>query len=85
PVVITLPAATNFSLTAAVNPRLVADFAAGFLYVNIHSADFPEGEIRGQLVAEADILFPDVPTLDEWAAVVMLALLTIVALARLNR
>jgi Cu/Zn superoxide dismutase len=34
---------------ATVTPQQVADLAGGRWYVNIHSANFPNGEIRGQL------------------------------------
>ena len=34
---------------ATVTPAQYADMAAGLYYVNIHSARFPGGEIRGQL------------------------------------
>ncbi|GAB4238513.1 MAG: hypothetical protein Kow00109_12960 [Acidobacteriota bacterium] len=45
-----------FSLTA----QDLADLQAGMFYVNIHSADFPGGEIRGQIGPPADraVLFP---------------------------
>ena len=35
---------------APLTPAQVADLAAGKWYVNIHTAQFPAGEIRGQLV-----------------------------------
>lgn len=35
--------------TFAVTPAQVADLRAGLWYVNIHSSNFPAGEIRGQL------------------------------------
>lgn len=34
---------------AQITPPLVGDLAAGLWYVNIHTAQFPGGEIRGQL------------------------------------
>lgn len=74
------PVAFHFGLGAhfeddvPMSPRLVADFAAGFLYVNIHTADSPEGEIRGQLIAGAapPAAVVPIPTLGEWATALML-------------
>jgi CHRD domain len=37
-------------------PALVSDLLAGNIYVNIHSTQFPNGEIRGQLVPEPSSL-----------------------------
>jgi hypothetical protein len=34
---------------ATITPGMYGDLAAGLWYVNIHSAQFPGGEIRGQL------------------------------------
>ena len=51
PAIFDFPNANPFFADVPLSPRLVADFAAGFLYVNIHSAAFDQGEIRGQLVA----------------------------------
>jgi hypothetical protein len=73
PVVFDLPAGSAFTLNVPMSPRSVADFAAGFLYVNVHNADFPQGEIRGQMVAgnaPANGL-ADGPTLSEWALLLM--------------
>ncbi len=70
PVVFDFPATNPFSANVPMSPRLVADFMAGFLYVNVHSQDFPEGEIRGQLVAapEGGVA---IPTLGEWGMVLL--------------
>jgi hypothetical protein len=70
PIVFHFPDVNPFSGNVPLTPRLVADFAAGFLYVNIHSVDFEMGEIRGQLIASAPALggAGDVPTLSEWMA-----------------
>lgn len=50
PIVSDLPLANDFAADVPLTPRFIADFAAGFLYVNVHSTDFPEGEIRGQVL-----------------------------------
>ncbi len=72
PIVFTFPNTDPFSGNAPLTPRLVADFAAGFLYVNIHSADFPDGEIRGQLIAGAPAVGAvAIPTLSEWLAMLL--------------
>lgn len=70
PIIFHFPNVNPFSGNVPLTPRLVADFAAGFLYVNIHSTDFEMGEIRGQLIASAPALAGagDVPTLSEWMA-----------------
>jgi CHRD domain/Prealbumin-like fold domain len=76
-----------FSGTVPLTPRLVADFAAGFLYVNIHSLpDFETGEIRGNLigVAESSHSGEAIPTLWEWMALVMALTLLAAGLHRLR-
>lgn len=37
--------------TFAITPTQVAELEAGLMYMNIHDATFPGGEIRGQLLA----------------------------------
>lgn len=50
------------TLVAEAVDRLVA----GALYVNVHSAQFPEGEIRGQILPEGfDLYFADLSGLEE--------------------
>ena len=44
--------ATPFTFTDTLTTEEVADLKAGSYYVNIHSAKYPNGEIRGQLKAE---------------------------------
>lgn len=77
---------SSFSGTTSLTPRLTADFAAGFLYVNIHSLpDFETGEIRGQLIAGAPAAAEtDIPTASTWALLMMMAALTLVALRRMT-
>ena len=52
------------SLTTEQSPaELVDEAAAGNLYYNIHTNDFPGGEIRGQLLVESDVTEGGVRTL----------------------
>jgi len=85
PVIFNFPAGNPFSGNVPLTPRLVADFAAGFLYVNIHSMTFDQGEIRGQLFgAPASHNGEDIPTLWEWGAIMMALALLGIALHRLR-
>ena len=48
-----VPSATSGSIpeqTFAINPTQVGYLFSGYLYLNVHTATFPGGEIRGQLV-----------------------------------
>ncbi len=76
------PFAANVPLT----PRLVADFAAGFLYVNIHSLpNYETGEIRGQLIAGAAApAGVAIPTVSEWAMLLMMLTLATLAAWRMR-
>ncbi|MGZ5432752.1 MAG: CHRD domain-containing protein, partial [Thermoanaerobaculia bacterium] len=73
PVVFDFPNTSPFASDVPLTPRLVADFAAGFLYVNIHSLpDYPDGEIRGQLIAgAAPASLAAIPTAGQWALLLM--------------
>ena len=54
-----VPAATSGSIpqqTFAITPAQITDLEAGLYYMNIHDAQFPGGEIRGQLVPEPGTL-----------------------------
>ncbi|HYC89729.1 MAG TPA: IPTL-CTERM sorting domain-containing protein [Thermoanaerobaculia bacterium] len=86
PAIFDFPNTSTFSGNVPLTPRLVADFAAGFLYVNIHSAAFEEGEIRGQLIAGAvaPAAVAAIPTLGEWALLLMMLALAGVAFVRVR-
>jgi hypothetical protein len=87
PVVADLPASQAFTFNVPMTPRIVADFAAGFLYVNVHTVDFPMGEIRGQVSASNPAVAAEpagAPTLVEWAALLFALSLAALALWRLR-
>ncbi|HEX6101000.1 MAG TPA: CHRD domain-containing protein [Thermoanaerobaculia bacterium] len=86
PVVFDFPNTRTFESNVPLTPRLVADFAAGFLYVNIHSLpDYEQGEIRGQLIAgTAPAHLQHVPTASEWALALMVLSLTAMAWWRMR-
>lgn len=75
----------DFEDGVPLTPRLVADFAAGFLYVNIHSPNYDQGEIRGQLIAgDAPAHLLQVPTASEWGLLVMMFSMVALALWRVR-
>ena len=77
--------ANQFAGSVPLSSRLVADFAAGFLYVNVHSVDYETGEIRGNLIgAPAHEGVEHVPTASEWALILMGMGLALLAVARLR-
>ncbi|HYH08356.1 MAG TPA: CHRD domain-containing protein [Thermoanaerobaculia bacterium] len=83
PAVFDYPLSNPFSGTTPLTPRLAADFAAGFLYVNIHSTNYEEGEIRGQLIAApAAPAGAAIPTLSEWALLALALSLAWIAIRR---
>jgi len=55
PVTITLSAAGG--TTDALNATQEADLLAGRLYVNVHSATYPNGEIRGQIATLNQVIY----------------------------
>lgn len=69
-----------FSGNVPLTSRLIADFAAGFLYVNIHSLNYDTGEIRGQLIGGAapPTGIDEVPTVGMWALMIMAVMLALV-------
>lgn len=86
PVIFTFPNTSPFAGDVPLSPRLVADLAAGFLYVNIHSLDYDEGEIRGQLIGtvSAPASHANIPTLGEWGLLMLLLALAGAAVLRVR-
>ena len=84
PIVFQFPATSTFNGNVPLTPRLIADFAAGFLYVNIHSVDYDTGEIRGQLFGtEAPAMHAEqIPTASEWALLLIALALMAIAVRR---
>jgi hypothetical protein len=62
----------------------VADLLAGFLYVNIHSEEAPDGEVRGQIV-NAPLAVQEIPTTSEWGLLLLALTLALAAAWRLGR
>jgi hypothetical protein len=83
PLAFTFALSDPFAGNVPMSPRLVADFAAGFLYVDIHSIEVPEGEIRGQLIEGAPGAIV-IPTLDEWGMILLVLALLGLAWRRLG-
>jgi uncharacterized delta-60 repeat protein len=52
PVLFNLGTGTITNATFAVTPAQVAQMRAGLFYFNIHTANFPNGEIRGQIASQ---------------------------------
>jgi CHRD domain/Prealbumin-like fold domain len=85
PVIFDFPLAQQFSGDAPLGtPRLIADFAAGFLYINIHSPNYPDGEIRGQLIAGPVVEPTPIPLFDHWVALLLAMALVSVAVWRMR-
>ena len=86
PAIFDYPLGNPFSGTTPLTPRLVADFAAGFLYVNVHSPDYETGEIRGQLIAGAPaaVAGAGIPTVGEWGLMLLALGMAMVAMKRLG-
>ncbi len=86
PVIYDFPNTSPFSGNVPLTPRLIADFAAGFLYVNIHSPDYEEGEIRGQAFGAAIVQAStaSIPTLGEWGLLLLMLALAGAALLRVR-
>jgi hypothetical protein len=86
PVIFDFANTSPFSGTVPLTPRLVADFAAGFLYVNIHSVEFEEGAIRGQFIAgaAAPATAANIPTASEWGLLLLAVGLAVTAFLRVR-
>jgi hypothetical protein len=86
PVVFSFATTSPFSGDAPLTPRLVADFAAGFLYVDIHSPNYDAGEIRGQLFGPAAVTPPPaaIPIFAPWVASLMALALAGAAWSRMR-
>jgi len=86
PVIFSFPTTNPFSGDAPLTPRLVADFAAGFLYVDIHSPNYAAGEIRGRLFGPAAVAPPPatIPIFGPWAVFLMALTLAGVAWGRMR-
>ena len=86
PVVFSFPTTNPFSGDVPLTPRLAADFAGGFLYVDIHSVNYDHGEIRGQLFGAAAVAPPPaaIPAFAPWVAFLMALALAGVAWGRMR-
>jgi CHRD domain/IPTL-CTERM motif len=70
--------ATGVFATSAQNIADITANPAGF-YVNVHTAGFPTGAVRGQLTTLAAIEVRDAPTLSQWMMIVLALLLGVIA------
>jgi hypothetical protein len=70
-VLIALPAGSPKIGTYNLTPARVIDMLSGLHYINIHSANFGSGEIRGQVIEDPDCI----PTVTEWGFAVMTLLI----------
>jgi len=63
----------------AVSPAQAADFKAGLWYVNVHTTQYPGGEIRGQLDAATPV-----PAMSPWGLIALGTMLAVVGLFGLS-
>jgi hypothetical protein len=70
---------------AGAEAALTNGLAAGTAYLNIHTSQFPGGEIRGFLLAQVLPSIGNIPTLSEWALIGLAVLLAITAWVVLRR
>jgi hypothetical protein len=83
PVIFSFPLGSSFTGAAPLTPRLVADFAAGFLYLDIHTAGFPDGEVRGQVSANSAAAAA-IPMFDGWMMLMLIAAMASLAMWRMR-
>ncbi len=57
PLTVTAGTQGTIHVAAAIAPANQTQMIAGNTYVNIHSSSFPGGEIRGQLIAESELVY----------------------------
>jgi len=76
--------AANGGTPASAEATLAAGLAAGQAYLNIHTTNFPGGEIRGFLLA-ASVTSAVVPTLSQWAIGLLGLLIVFAAYFTLRR
>ncbi len=74
--------AVGFAGNVPLSPRGVAELAAGFFYVNVHSVDSPDGEIRGQILPGA--VNRSIPALSTWGLLALVLLLAGAAIRKLG-
>jgi len=70
---------------AGAEAALAAGLAAGQAYLNIHTTQFPGGEIRGFLSAQSSPDIGNIPTLSEWGLGALALLLAAAAFYALRR
>jgi hypothetical protein len=74
----------NGGTPAGAEAALAAGLAAGQAYLNIHTTNFPGGEIRGFLL-QASLTSSVVPTLSQWAVAALAIVVAFGALLVLRR
>jgi len=55
-------AAANFGGTVTLTQQQVTDFDGGLMYINIHNAANPNGDIRGQVLHPGEVLYTAIMT-----------------------